>query len=113
MGILISFRFGQTNQGRTVPPALFVIKMDVVVLDIGKLVRRRLTWPDPSELVRESTVSEKLWRESNDANCACVIEPSSRARSKRPIIAPISTRVFRRTVHQGFTQRALCNRSNS
>jgi NAD(P)-dependent dehydrogenase (short-subunit alcohol dehydrogenase family) len=38
------------------------------VAPIGRIyasqVRRRLTWPDPSELVRESTVSEKLWRDS-------------------------------------------------
>jgi NAD(P)-dependent dehydrogenase (short-subunit alcohol dehydrogenase family) len=27
-------------------------------------IKRRLTWPDPSELVRDNAVSEKLWRDS-------------------------------------------------
>jgi NAD(P)-dependent dehydrogenase (short-subunit alcohol dehydrogenase family) len=41
--------------GRIVPPAGRIY---------ASQVKRRLTWPDPSELVRDSAVSEKLWRES-------------------------------------------------
>jgi len=39
-----------------------------VVPQVGRIyasqVKRRLTWPDPSELVRDSAVSGKLWRDS-------------------------------------------------